>query len=67
MFEGLDFWFEQIIAYCIALVLVQFMKKHIAANTLFTSVVARFNLRFFLVISELFGVLMTDICPFLKQ
>ena len=28
MFEGLDFWFEQIIAYCIALVLVQFMKKH---------------------------------------
>lgn len=27
MFEGLDFWFEQIIAYCIALVLVQFMKK----------------------------------------
>ena len=29
MFEGLDFWFEQIIAYCIALVLVQFMKKQI--------------------------------------
>ena len=47
MFEGLDFWFEQIIAYCIALVL--------AANTLFTSVVARFNLRLFLVISELLG------------
>ena len=58
MFEGLDFWFEQIIAYCIALVLVQFMKKsNIAANTLFTSVVARLNLRLFLVISELFGVL----------
>lgn len=29
MFEGLDFWFEHIIAYCIALVLVQFMKKQI--------------------------------------
>lgn len=29
MFEGFDFWFEQIIAYCIALVLVQFMKKQI--------------------------------------
>lgn len=29
MFEGLDFWFEQIIAYCIAFVLVQFMKKQI--------------------------------------
>lgn len=27
MFEGLDFWFEQAIAYCIALVLVQLMKK----------------------------------------
>ena len=53
MFEGLDFGFEQIIAYCIALVLVQFMKKQ--ANTLFTSVVARFNLRIFLVISELLG------------
>ena len=29
MFEGLDFWFEQIIGYCIALVRVQFMKKQI--------------------------------------
>ena len=27
MFEGLDFWFEQIIAYGIALVLVRFMKE----------------------------------------
>ena len=27
MFEGLDFWFEQIIAYCIAFVLVQFMQN----------------------------------------
>ena len=32
MFEGLDFWFEQIIAYCIALVLVQFMKKQISVS-----------------------------------
>ena len=29
MFEGLDFWFEQIIAYCIAFVLVEFMQKQI--------------------------------------
>ena len=34
MFEGLDFWFEQIIAYCIALVLVQFMKKQIERQRL---------------------------------
>ena len=56
MFEGLDFWFEQIIAYCIALVLGAVHEEtNIAANTLFTSVVARFNLRLFLVISELLG------------
>ena len=36
MFEGLDFWFEQIIAYCIALVLVQFMKKQISRQILYS-------------------------------
>lgn len=36
MFEGLDFWFEQIIAYCIALVLVQFMKKQIYRQILYS-------------------------------
>ena len=29
MFEVIDLWFDQIIAYCFALVLVQFMKKQI--------------------------------------
>ncbi len=29
MFEGLDFWFEQIIAYCIAFVLARLRKKQI--------------------------------------
>ena len=36
MFEGLDFWFEQIIAYCIALVLVKFMKKQIERQILYS-------------------------------
>ena len=49
MFEGLDFWFEQIIAYCIApRTGAVHEETNIAANTLFTSVVARLNLRLFL-------------------
>lgn len=52
MFEGLDFWFEQIIAPRTGAV---HEETNIAANTLFTSVVARLNLRLFLVISELLG------------
>lgn len=52
MFEGLDLDYS--LLHCPRTGAVH-EETNIAANTLFTSVVARFNLRLFLVISELLG------------